>query len=303
MTDQRESETAKPKISRVEVYWTTISYRTLVIYAALALGIVLAIFYLLFPESFASVLRRASDTLGGRSVGVAIPKANQARFVNLDGKVQVKKVNSVQWVNADYRMTLDKGDLIQTGSDGVARITFADSTIYTVKADTLITVEENSLGQDRSSRVGVHISSGAVDLSTATWEVPSSKVEVSFENAVASLQQNSRAAVRSDPSKNQHEITVAAGGAELVRGGEQIQIGQWEKVSFPTGGQISKTRVLAPPDLARPMNLQPIIVPDPQRAPVRFEWKAVPGAVGYHLRVGTSAMFTHVVAERRVVGN
>jgi len=33
--------------------------------------------------------------------------ARQARFVNLDGKVQVKKVNSVEWQSADYQLTLD----------------------------------------------------------------------------------------------------------------------------------------------------------------------------------------------------
>ena len=30
-------------------------------------------------------------------------------------------------------MALDKGDLIQTGGDGAARITFADGTTYTVQ--------------------------------------------------------------------------------------------------------------------------------------------------------------------------
>jgi len=299
MNEERQPESSKPKVSRVEVYWTTVSYRTLGIYAVLVLGMVVATLYLIYPDWFGSVFRRVSEALRGRSVGVAVPSLNQARFVNLDGKVQVKKVYSVQWVTADYQMTLDKGDLIQTGPDGVARIAFADGTTYTVKADTLINLEENLVAQDRSTRVGVHISSGAVDLTTGTWEVPGSTAEVSFENAVASLRENTRAAVRSDPRSQQHEITVAAGGAELLRGGERIQIGRWEKASFPTGGPVSKTRVLAPPELAQPVNLQPVIVPDPKRTAVRFEWKPVPGAVAYHLRISTSSMFSHVVAERR----
>ena len=74
---------------------------------------------------------------------VATITARQARFVNLDGKVQVNKVNSVEWASADYQITLDKGDMIQTGPEGVARIAFADGTTYTVKGDTLVTVEEN----------------------------------------------------------------------------------------------------------------------------------------------------------------
>jgi hypothetical protein len=302
MMDDRKSEAAKQKISRVEVYWTTVTYRTVAVYMVLIFAIVMATLYLIYPDWYAATFRRLSGALGGSTPAVAMLSQNQARFVNLDGRVQVKRVNSVQWVNADYGTTLDKGDLIQTGPDGAARLTFVDGTTYTVKADTLVTVEENSVSRDRSTRVGVHITSGAVDLATGTWESPGSKAEVSFENAVASLRQNSRAAVRSDPDKNEHEITVAAGAAELQRGDQRIEIGKWEKVSFPTEGPAVKTSVLAPPDLAEPVNLQPLIVPDPRRAPVRFEWKPVPGAVSYQLRVSNTSMFTKVLAERRTGG-
>ena len=74
-----------------------------------------------------------------------------------------------------------------------------------------MTVEENSVGRDSETRVGMHITSGAVDLATGTWDSPKSKAEVSFSNAVASVQQNSRAAVRSDPKTSEAEITVSAG--------------------------------------------------------------------------------------------
>ena len=81
----------------------------------------------------------------------------------------------------------------------------------------------------------MHISSGQVDLQTATWQVPGSKAEVSFENAVASLRENSRAAVRSDPTTKEQQITVDAGSAELNRGDEHVDIGQYERATFPTG--------------------------------------------------------------------
>ena len=302
MSEQRQPGATKPKISRVEVYWTTVTYRTVALYVVLLFAIVMVTLYLVYPDWYSTTFRRLSSALSGRTAAVAVLSQNQARFVNLDGKVQLKKVNSVQWVPADYRMTLDKGDLIETGPDGAARLTFVDGTTYTVKADTLVTVEENSVARDRTTRVGVHISSGTVDLATGTWESPGSKAEVSFENAVASLRQHSRAAVHSDPGKNEHEITVAAGSAELQRGDARIEIGRWEKVSFPTGGQVTKTNVLAPPDLAQPFNLQPLIVPDPRQAMVRFEWKPVAGAVAYQLRISTTSMFTKLAAERHSSG-
>ena len=106
----------------------------------------------------------------------------------------------MNWAAADYRTTLDKGDLVRTSSDGAARITFVDGTTYTIKSDSFVTVEQNSIGADKTTRVAVNITSGAVDLTTGSWDSPQSKAEVSFANARASLHENSRAAVTSDPS-------------------------------------------------------------------------------------------------------
>lgn len=292
--------TEKPKISRVEVYWHTVKYRTVLLYAVVVTTIVLATTYLVFPEVSANVVKRLSDVMTPRDNGVATISARQARFVNLDGKVQVKKENSVEWTTADYQITLDKGDLVQTGPEGVARIAFADGTTYTVKGDTLVTVEENIVAQDRASQVAVHISSGQVDLATGKWEVPGSSAQVSFENAVASLRENSRAAVNSDAKGNEQQITVSTGSAELTRGNEHVDIGQHERVSFPTNGQITKTDVLAPPELVEPSNLAPITVADPKHDPVHFSWKPVQMAKQYEFQVSTTAMFNHISADKKV---
>src|SRR2546425_2955328 len=127
-----------------------------------------------------------------------------------------------------------------------------------------------------------------------------SKAEITFADAIASLRENSRAAVRSDPKKNEHEITVAAGTAEVQRGQERVELGKWERASVLVGGPLTKTNVLAPPDLAQPVNLQPLIVPEPKRTAVRFEWKPVPGAVAYQLRVSNTSMFAMPVADKHV---
>ncbi len=295
------SEAERQKVSRVEVYWHTVKYSTVVLYVIVTATIVFSLLYLAFPDRSAAVLNRIADTLAPSSRGVATqPGGRQARFVNLDGKVQVKKVNSVQWVNADYQITLDKGDLIQTGPEGVARIAFADGTTYTVKGNTLVTVEENIVEDDRASRVGMHITSGQVDLNTGTWPISGSKAQVSFENAVASIRANSRAAVSSDPQTNQQQITVDSGSAELNRGSEHVDIGQYERATFsPNSASIVKTQVLAPPELDQPLNLQPIIVADPKRSPVHFSWKPSAMAKVYDFQASTTEMFNHIVAEKK----
>ena len=299
MIETKIPASARPKIQKVEVYWHSVTYKTVIVLVLLFLAIVGGATYLIFPGASGSVLGKIADSLTKPSATTTSPTAKQARFVNLDGKVQVKKVNSVQWANADYQLTLDKGDLIQTGSEGVARLQFADGTTYTVKGDTLVTVEENLIEQDKATRVGVHIQAGQVDLATPTWNVPGSKADISFENAVASLRENSRAEVRSDPKTQQQQMTVNEGSADMKRGGEHVEVAQWERVTFPTNGTITKEQVLAPPALLSPLNLSPIIVADPKKDPVHFEWKPVATAKAYLLQISKSTLFNKVLFEKR----
>jgi len=189
--------------------------------------------------------------------------------------------------------------LVQTGSDGAARITFADGTEYTVKAETLVTVEENNVTKDRAN-TAVRISTGEVNLATPTWTSRDSQAAISVEDATAYVQQNSRATVKNDPSKNEHEIVVATGGAEVKRGEEKIELTQYEKVSFATGGPAQKSNVLAPPGLVSPLNLAPIISENPKTAQIRFEWQQVADAVGYTLRLSPTTMFTRLIKEVKV---
>ncbi len=298
--DAKTSGAEKSKVTRVEVYWHTVKYRTVVLYAVVVTAIVLAMVYLVFPDFSSAVLRRIANPSGAPDGVVANLSSRQARFVNLDGKVQVKKVNSVQWVNADYQVTLDKGDLIQTTSEGVARIAFADGTTYTVKGDTLVTVEENIIEADRATQVGVHISSGQVDLQTGAWPVKGSKAEVSFQNAVAIARENSKLAVTTDPDTKEQQVTVDAGSAELNRGNEHVDVSQYERATLPADGSaITKSQVLAPPQLVEPLNLQPIIVADPKRDPIHFSWKAAATAKIYDFQASTTSSFNHIVMEKK----
>lgn len=290
---------AVPKIRHVEVYWHTVTYKTVALIVLLVVVIIVAGMYVTLPNWTEIAEKKLNNALGNSETEALTTAQTQAKFVNLDGRVQVKKVNSVTWVDADYHTTLDKGDLIQTGSDGAARITFADGTEYTVNKDTLITVEENTVTRDYSN-TKVRINTGAVDLATPTWTLREAQAAVSVEDATAYMKQNSRATVKNDPNKDEHEIVVANGGAEVKRGNETVELTQWEKASLPTGGPIQKTNVLAPPDLVSPLNLAPIISENPKTARVRFEWQPVDEAVGYTLRVSSTSMFTKIVKQLTV---
>ena len=281
----------------MEVQWHAVTYKTVIIYGLLLAAIVLAGMFIVFPSTYLAVTRRISTAIASSDNGDAPASQIQAKFVNLDGRVQVKKVNSVQWVDADYRMALDKGDLVQTGTDGYARVTFADGTFYTVKPGTLITVEENSMASNRPTSVAVRINTGSVDLRTPNWTSPGSKAAVSVEDAKAELRPNSRAAVKTDKDTKESEIVVSNGSAQVQRGQEQVELTQYQKANIPTAGSISKSDVLAPPELLEPINLTPIIAENPKTTAVHFEWKPVQDAVAYSLRISTTSMFTKIVKE------
>ena len=208
--------TEKPKISRVEVYWHTVKYRTVALYFIVITTIMLTTTYLVFPEVSASVMKHLSDAVGPREGGVAtIYGAPSPLRESRRRKFKVKKLNSVTWTTAVYQITLDKGDLIQTGPDGVARIAFADGTTYTVKGDTLVTVEENSWRTIKSTqrrRAHQFRRGGLGD--TRVGIASDRKAEVSFANARRQCGKTAARRCAATPTTNEGEITVVTGGAE-----------------------------------------------------------------------------------------
>lgn len=290
------------KAPHVEVYWKAVTYKTVIGYGLLALAIITAGVFLAKPDLYQVMVKKLDKAVSDPEIDAQAADQRHAKFVNLDGKVQVKKVNSVQWVEADYRSVLDKGDLVQTGPDANARITFADGTIYTVKPDTLVTIEENSTENNKPTSVAIGINHGQVDLATPNFSSPDSKAAVSTEDANAQLHSNSRMAVKNDPDRKESEIVVSSGSARVQHGAEKIDLAPWEKATISNGGPIQRSNVLAPPDLVEPLNLAPIIAENPKISPVHFEWKAVPDAVSYTLRVSTTAMFTKTAKEAQTKG-
>lgn len=293
---------------KVEVEWTTITYRTIAFYAVLGLVAVSFILYLIAPNYFSRKARGALRSLTAgvvdNSTASVAPSRRDAHFVNLDGTVRVKKAQSPQWVQANYNTDLVTGDFIQTGSDGVARIIFADGTNYVIKPDSLIAVEES--GEDpvtRATRVAVQVTSGTVDLSTGKFEVPGSTSKVTFADAMANLGEESRAVVQNDPKRNIHQMTMNHGDAQVTRGSTTVQLGQYEKVAFSSKQSgLVREKVIAPPGLVSPANMALNVVRNPQATQIGFEWSRVEGARGYVLEISPSGMFSNLVVNRKVEG-
>ena len=288
-----------PKDSDDLIQWHTISYRALALWVALALTLVGGFVLAVVPQWREGL---KSWLIGSGRNGSATVEAEgnrQARFTNLDGGVRVRRAQAVEWASADLSMQLDKGDLVQTAQDGVARISFADGTMYVVRPNTLIVIEENEIASNRAdSSVAVQVSSGVVDLSTSRLTGQS---RVRFADAEAQLRNESRALVRNDPQTNTREITVSQGGAKLMRGAEQMELGEYEQATFAgPGSEMVKKKIVAPPLLLTPANMAPVVISGSETAEVEFTWSAIPTAESYRIEVSSSPIFAHVLYDREV---
>jgi hypothetical protein len=291
----------------VHIAWTTVTYRSVALIVLAITALLFLSMRMAFPQFTQSGMEKAGDVAGKlleRVAGMA-PAASgattsqQAHFTALDGTVRIKKGNSNTWVTADYNIPLDKGDVVQTGSEGMAKVVFNDGTSYTVKQDSLIVIEENSANDQQQTNVAVAVSTGTVDLSTATYS-QGSKSQVIVAGATASLAPESAAQVHNDPKADQHEILIKKGTGEVTRNGETVELANWEKVSF-TGkdSHMEKAKETGPPTPIAPANMAPLFSGDATKD-VEFTWTPMANAVGYRLRISRNPYFSSTLVDKRV---
>ena len=141
-----EKQPPRPSGDRIE--WFTVSYRTLAL-AGGAIVLLAAFGWFLF-------LRRTPPP---PPPATAIETG--ARFAKIDGSVQVKRAGTLEWLPATLAVVLRQNDLVRTGSGAAAEIHFADGTVFNVRPDSLITIEESSQNPvSRQQRVALSIQSG-----------------------------------------------------------------------------------------------------------------------------------------------
>jgi len=292
--------------SGIQIAWKTVTYRSvfllvLAVLFALGGGVRLA-----FPEFSQNTVKAASNLITNLLERVAAPESSpksgnmqQAHITALDGTVRIKKASSNSWVRADYSVPLEKGDVIQTGSEGMAKIVFNDGTNYTVKQDSLIVIEENSANERQQTNVAVRLNTGTVDLATGTY-TQGSKSEVKMDGATASLAPDSAARVSKDPKAQRDELLITKGSGSVERNGETLQLADWEKASFkPNSEHLEKIKEIGPPTPISPANMMPIFIShDPK--PVEFSWTPMANAKGYRLQVSRNSYFSSLIVDRKV---
>ncbi len=296
----------KPEI---QIAWKTITYRSVAMIVVAGLAIFFMGLHFAFPQFTDNGLKAADHFTSGLLEKVAgaagvQPKASagnsqQAHITALDGTVRIKKASSNSWVNADYNVPLEKGDVVQTGSEGMAKIVFTDGTNYTVKQDSLIVIEENSANEQQQTSVSVAVSTGTVDLATATFAQGSTS-QVTVGGATATFAPESAARVSNDPKSDSHEILMKKGSGEVSRNGEVVRLADWEKVSFATASpKMEQAKEIGPPAPISPANMMPIFV-TPDSKSIGFSWTPMANATNYRLQISRNPYFSSTIVDRKV---
>jgi len=295
----------------IYVAWKTVTYRSVVLMllgGALIFGAGLHFAFPQFTDSTVKAAGSLTTKLLEKVAGLAPPiqkssaaVSQQAHFTALDGTVRVRKANGNGWIRADYNVPLEKGDVVQTASEGMAKVVFNDGTNYTIKQDSLIVIEENSANDQQQTNVAVAVTTGTVDLTTATY-VQGSKSQVIVAGAKASLAPESSAMVHNDPRADQHEILVKRGSSDIERNGEVVRLSNWEKVSFQSQSKtMEKGKEVGPPTPIAPGNMMPIFIGAGEKSKdVEFSWTPMASASGYRLRISHNPYFSSLLLDRKV---
>src|SRR3984957_5419794 len=293
----------------IHVRWKTVTYRSVALLILAGAAIFFLAMRMAFPQFTENTVKAAGNMAGkvlervagmAPAAGTGVSTAQQAHFTALDGTVKVKKGSGNSWVPADYKIPLEKGDVVQTGSEGMAKVVFNDGTSYTVKQDSLIVIEENSANDQQQTNVAVAVSSGTVDLSTATYS-QGSKSQVIVAGATASLSPDSAAQVHNDPKSDQHEILMKKGTGEVTRNGETVKLSNWEKVSFQgTQSHLEKAKEIGPPTPIAPANMAPLFSAGEPTKDVSFSWTPMANAVGYRLRISRNPYFSSTLVDKKI---
>jgi hypothetical protein len=291
---------AQRRKSALQISYVTITYRSVAMGMLAVLLLAVAVMYFAFPDlsnrwvaSTQTSMGKLLEKMGvGVSSGAPLPEPGpqQAHFTNIDGNVRVRKANSSVWVPAEYGLALDRNDIVQTWSQGMAKIVLADGTNYTVKPDSLIVIQENSVNAAQESNVAVQVKTGTVDLATANFGRGSKSEVIVSGGATANMKPDSAAQVMSDSHNDQ--ILVKKGGADVTRGSQTVAMGDYDKLTIPADDSkaMVKTKEIRPPFLISPRD-KDTYQADPKSKDALLTWGPVEAVRAYHVRMAKNKFF------------
>jgi hypothetical protein len=282
-------EKQPPRQSGDRIEWFTVSYRSLLRVGG-ALVVLGALGWLLLGRR----------TPPPPSVPTSIEVG--ARFQVIEGNVQVKRAGTLEWITATRAVVLRQNDLVQTRSGASAEIHFADGTVFNVRPDSLITIEESSQNPlSRQQRTALSLQSGEASFQTAAQNVPGSTT-ISTPTVRTTADRDTAGNIQvADSGATGVRIFKGQGQAE-TRSGQKIALASNQGLNVDAGGAAGPTvKLPTVPLLTAPPNLTEVAYPDLAQGVTLLVWNAVPGATGYRVMVDFSPGFARPLYDRQGV--
>jgi hypothetical protein len=297
---------AQTRKSGFHISYVTITYRSVLLGILGVVALAALVTYVAFPTVSDKWTRSAGNflerVLEGIGLGVDPTHASdgkeagpqQAHFTAIDGMVRVRKSGTQQMLDASYSLALEKGDMIQTGPEGIAKVAFPDGTSYSIKPDSLIVVQDNSVDSSQRTSVAVTLTTGTVDLVTPVMKTGSKSV-VTLSGASLTVGSDTSAVAHNDPRTDEHDVTIRKGSAVINRDGQDEKIAENERAAFKQDQPgVTKTHEIGPPTLVDPPNMQSVFVAN-EGQDVVFSWSEVPNVKGYHIKVSKNPYFSSLL--------
>ena len=226
-----------------------------------------------------------------------------ARFLSFDGDVQVVRAVTRERLMARTDTQLYAGDIVQTQTDGRARIQLADGSTLVVRPNSVVTIRDNLRLEDgRRTQVRVAVERGQINVRTEEQTNGSRNVvETPLTHNDLGSRTGASFGVRED---NTEEVRVSEGRIETAtRGGEKTVVTGGEYVALNQSGAVkSRERLLDVPAPLSPRDLDKLLAGRQGTADVMLRWgrPASGAAVHYRVEVATSPFFVPAgkVAER-----
>jgi hypothetical protein len=268
------------------VEWATISVRSIKIFIFLFLCAVAFLVYWFW-------LRPSPSTQTSEPASV---EESAARFVDYEGKVEVKPKDQFVWKNASFKMDLREGDRIRTAPDSLAKIKFDDGTEITVQSDSIVVISKSVASKQTNPNPLMVIEIGESDVNA---EKSASAASVSTERITKfELAPGSKGSIVADMQTGEHSGTVDKGVGVLTdREGRKTSLTDLEQVKIDKNNLATKIKLPYTPPLLSPPTGQVFDFLSDQGLTIELKWRDVSNAAKYHVQISETPLFGKLSAE------
>lgn len=275
------------KTQTYEVEWQTISIRTIkiFIFALIVIGSgVLGYFW----------LKRTNPK--GPDVTDLVTPESAARFIDLEGKVEVKPKDQFVWQQATFKLDLHEDDRVKTAPDSVAKIRFDDGTEITVQPDSIVVIKRNAATDPNGNQASLVIETGESSINT---EKSSGTLKVATPNIrTVKIAQGSKVDAATDQRSGQDTTEVTKGTVEITtKKGETVRLNDNQRADVDRANKVKVTELPKVPPLISPQSGQVFEFQSDQPLKIELRWRDVTDAVRYHVQIADSLLFGKIIAE------